>query len=842
MNKKIIATKGKLTTPLFCMFIAGNLVGCGTDKEEETFDINSFRVTSNVSEGGKVDLTSELVNDGDVIAITLTADGGYELESISGCEGQLVDNVYTTAAITGSCEVDVSYMLERVTVSISATAGGSVDLESQLINPGSKAIFNLTANEGFDIGEVSGCEGTLEEGMYITSAISAACEVSAGFVEQTFAVTTDVSEGGSVDLATQTITYGKAATITLTPDDLFEVSDVTGCDGTLAGNVYTTAILTELCEISAVFAEKYVLPTSLVITTTVSEGGSVDLATQTITYGEAATITLTPDDLFEVSRVTGCDGTLTDNVYTTALLTDTCEISAEFAEKGVFLTDLVVTSAASTVDEVNTMKYSATASFSNEKTKDVSDSATWTISDTSIATIDENGLVTPLKTGEVTVSVSYTDNSGTLTDDVSLTITPRLKIVGAKYGYAFAARKTDGSVVIWGDTNYGGVAGNTDEVADQLTDVHQIATSSYAFAAIKNNGTVVTWGRTVEKDKDDNDVAVVIGADSSAVKDDLIDVVSITSSNYAFAALKADGTVVAWGDPDRGGNSAEVQDKLTDVVSITSGRYAFAAIKKDGTVVTWGKDGYGHTTDSVILDQLVGVTKVVSNYRGFSALKDDGTVVSWGYSSYIDGYDADKLVNIKDIASNLYAFAAIKVDGSVLAWGKADFGGKQDDVKTFADVDSIVSNQKSFAAIKKDGTVVSWGDANYGADSGTPSAPLVGVVSIIDSYKAYAALKDDGTVATWGDADYGGTSNDVTADLIDVVSIISNNRAFAAMRKDGSVVTWGNTDYGHGHEIVTDVESIVSNGYAFAAIKNDGTVVTWGYAGRGDDSSAVDFN
>ena len=40
------------------------------------------------------------------------------------------------------------------------------------------------------------------------------------------------------------------------------------------------------------------------------------------------------------------------------------------------------------------------------------------------------------------------------------------------------------------------------------------------------------------------------------------------ASFRAFAALKADGTVVTWGVPDYGGDSSKVEGQLTDVSAI----------------------------------------------------------------------------------------------------------------------------------------------------------------------------------------------------------------------------------------------------------------------------------
>ena len=57
---------------------------------------------------------------------------------------------------------------------------------------------------------------------------------------------------------------------------------------------------------------------------------------------------------------------------------------------------------------------------------------------------------------------------------------------------SFAAILSDGSVVTWGDTGYGG---DSSAVQDQLKNVLQIQATKFAFAAILADGSVVTLGR-----------------------------------------------------------------------------------------------------------------------------------------------------------------------------------------------------------------------------------------------------------------------------------------------------------------------------------------------------------
>ena len=56
-------------------------------------------------------------------------------------------------------------------------------------------------------------------------------------------------------------------------------------------------------------------------------------------------------------------------------------------------------------------------------------------------------------------------------------------------------------------------------------------------------------------------------------------------NSAAFAALKADGSVFAWGSPESGGDCSKVQAQLAlGVRCIHATQRAFAALKADGSV------------------------------------------------------------------------------------------------------------------------------------------------------------------------------------------------------------------------------------------------------------------
>ena len=196
----------------------------------------------------------------------------------------------------------------------------------------------------------------------------------------------------------------------------------------------------------------------------------------------------------------------------------------------------------------------------------------------------------------------------------------------------------------------------------------QLAATEGAFALwCRGDSTIVTWGQAI------------CGGDSSAVRDQLKDVVHIhaTKGARAFAAILEDGSVVTWGSAEDGGDSSGVQDQLRGVQQIqaTSGG-AFAAILEDGSVVTWGDADFGGDSSSV-QDQLRGVQQIQATGTAFAAVLADGSVVTWGDTKCGGDSSAvqDELKGVVQIQAAGMAFAAILEDGSVVTWGDSDNGG-----------------------------------------------------------------------------------------------------------------------------------------------------------------------
>ena len=141
-----------------------------------------------------------------------------------------------------------------VTSSVGTPAGTITPLGTQTVLDGATATFTLAASTGHHIDSVGGtCGGTLTGTSYTTNAVTADCTVVANFAADVIPVTAVVPAGHGAISGPATVPYGGTAAYTLTPDPGYGIGSVTGCGGTLVGNVYTTGPITAPCTITVSF-------------------------------------------------------------------------------------------------------------------------------------------------------------------------------------------------------------------------------------------------------------------------------------------------------------------------------------------------------------------------------------------------------------------------------------------------------------------------------------------------------------------------------------------------------------------------------------------------------------
>jgi len=185
-------------------------------------------------------------------------------------------------------------------------------------------------------------------------------------------------------------------------------------------------------------------------------------------------------------------------------------------------------------------------------------------------------------------------------------------------------------------------------------------------------------------------------------------------------------------------------------------RYAFAALKTDGTVLAWGSQTRGANEPTSSLTNIIGI---YSTDQAFVALKNDGSLITWGDSQFGGNQPTPALSRVVNIACAQKAFAALTYDGKIYAWGDSVRGGTVPSsgfsTNTYLD---IYSTAISFSATYGNGQVASWGAIDY--TGGVLAAPsgLAGVVKIFTNLMSFAALKSDGSIVAWPSGPNGGTA------------------------------------------------------------------------------------
>ncbi len=223
-------------------------------------------------------------------------------------------------------------------------------------------------------------------------------------------------------------------------------------------------------------------------------------------------------------------------------------------------------------------------------------------------------------------------------------------------------------------------------------------------------------------------------------------------------ALKSDGTVWAWGSNSNGqlGDNTTTQRPgpvqvkgqggsgfLTGVTAIAAGTSHSLALKADGTVWAWGANGSGQLGDNstsqrnapVQVSGLTGVSAIAAGGPHSLALLGDGTVRSWGENGSGQlGNGATKdssvpvqpsnLAGVSAIAAGANHSLAVKATGTAWAWGANGAGQLGDNSTTqrkspvqvlnLTGVSAVRGGDLHSLALKSNGSVWAWGSNTYG--------------------------------------------------------------------------------------------------------------------------------
>jgi alpha-tubulin suppressor-like RCC1 family protein len=279
-----------------------------------------------------------------------------------------------------------------------------------------------------------------------------------------------------------------------------------------------------------------------------------------------------------------------------------------------------------------------------------------------------------------------------------------------------------------------------------LSDLGAVSAGSGHSVVLKKDGTVWTWGYNGE-----GQLGTRPAADSRFPKpeqaSDLSGITAVVAGDRYCMALKADGTVWAWGNNWHGqlGNGTKNSSSsprevagLSDIVALAAGMGHSFALAKDGSIRAWGYNDDGELGDGKRKDRftpfrvpgLSGVKAVAAGSHHSVALKNDGTVWMWGGQNKADRSLTPRRVpglsQIVAISVGGWYSLALKDDGTVWAWGVIANGEQDDDtmnevikkpvqIKALTNVTGIAAGMWHALALKKDGTVWAWGRNYYGA-------------------------------------------------------------------------------------------------------------------------------
>jgi len=370
--------------------------------------------------------------------------------------------------------------------------------------------------------------------------------------------------------------------------------------------------------------------------------------------------------------------------------------------------------------------------------------------------------------------------------------------------------------------------------------------------ALRADGTVWAWGSNLWGQlgigtTDNKNTPVQVRSDGAGGEAFLQDIVSIAAGENHSFALRADGTVWAWGSNISGQlGDGTAHERLTpvkvvrleNITTISAGVSHSIAIKEDGTVWTWGANNRGQLGDGTTISrsapmQVLGgatgntflqdIISVAAGEDHSLALRADGTVWAWGMG----------LGQLGIGAPTFQTTTAVQVRG-----GSA--GGM-----FLQNIIAISAGNNHSIALRDDGTVWAWGFGSGGrlgnASTSNQDIPvqvhggamneqfLQNIISISTGASHSLALCADGAVWSWGSGSNGQLGNGVIGNS-DIPVQVHGGATGKVHLQDIAFISAGLSGM------------MMPNGAHSLALRADGTIWAWGHGSNGELGNGTTTN
>ncbi len=253
------------------------------------------------------------------------------------------------------------------------------------------------------------------------SVTPATASVAAGYTKQ-FTATGTYSNGTTQNLtSTSTWTSSANSIATVSSGGLATsvaqgAATITAASGSIGGSAaftVTAAVLTSLSVTPGTATVAAGYTQQFTATGTYSNGTTKNLTT-------TASWTSSNTSVATVKINTGLAMGVAQGIATIAAASGTISGSATLTVTAAVLTSLSVTPNAPSVAAGNAQQFTATGTYSNGTTQNVTSTSTWTSSANSVATITNGGLATGVAPGTATITAT----SGAISGSATITVTP----------------------------------------------------------------------------------------------------------------------------------------------------------------------------------------------------------------------------------------------------------------------------------------------------------------------------------------------------------------------------------------------------------------------------------